>query len=72
MHQRRQTRPRAARRRLVIAFSVAVGLGLILHAGTAYADDYNSNPTYCHDNGPLDPLWWWFACYLPDPPGKPY
>ena len=30
--------------------------------------DYNDNPPYCRSSTPLDPLWWYYECWKPDPP----
>ena len=61
-------------RRLLHALLVAVFAALILIGTVRLADagDYNSNPTYCHSHSDYDLLWWFYECWLPDPPGGPY
>jgi hypothetical protein len=60
------------RRRLGIGVLVAVFLSAGAVKAFAGGGDYNSNPTYCHGASEADFLWWWFECWLPDPPGTPY
>ena len=51
----------------VLAAMVAAGAVMLSGGG-----DYNGNPTYCHAHGPSDFLWWYYECWLPDPPGGPF
>lgn len=73
MHDARRLLTRPSFRRLtagiVVAFCLMVGAVSVVMAG---GGEYNSNPTYCHSASLYDPLWWYFECYLPDPPGTPY
>ncbi len=57
----------------VARIGVGVVAALLLSCGMVYAADYNSNPTYCHSesHGMSDFLWWYYECWLPDPPGAP-
>lgn len=71
MHQRNRITARAvrrgARRRVIVAGLLAVTLavsgGVILRAAEGpYA------PTICRSLTILDPLWWYFQCWLPEDP----
>lgn len=59
----------------LLAACVLVFAGFLL--GTAavvvlHADDgppYNTNPSWCRNHTPLNPLWWWpYQCMYPDDP----
>ena len=59
------------KRRLATALAVAFGLAFVAFVTTvalSAKSEYNSNPPYCRSHGPLEPLWWYFECWLPDPP----
>lgn len=72
MHDSRHLPTASPVRRLLAATGIALILVIAATTMARAGSEYNSNPTYCHQHGPLDPLWYYYECWLPDPPGDPY
>ena len=57
---------------LILALAIAAFFVCVREA-SASDDPYNSNWFICGQlnqslTGPMDPYWWWYECWKPDPP----
>lgn len=61
------------RKRLIYGFLAALVLAVTARTAVLHASGgYNGNPTYCHAHDSFDFWWWYYECWLPDPPPEPF